>query len=153
MSNKLTACFSATGVTRKIACEIATIANSDFFEIIPVPPYSGPDLDWNDKQSRSSLEMADKTSRPAIKDQINNISTYSTIFLGFPIWWYEAPRIIQTFLESYDFNGKVIIPFATSGGSGLGSTEEILKKTCPKAIWKPGLRFPGNASKEMIENG
>ena len=120
MSHKiLVACFSATGTTKKAAKILAKTANADLFEIQSREPYTNADLDWTQKQSRSTLEMKNASSRPAIKSRLENISDYDTIFLGFPIWWYTAPTIIKTFLESYDFTGKQIVLFATSGGSGL----------------------------------
>ncbi len=115
---------------------MAKTAGADLFEIKPAVPYSRADLDWTNKKSRSSIEMQNSDSRPAIAEQLSNIEDYDTIFIGFPIWWYVAPTIIDTFLESYDFSGKTIIPFATSGGSGMGKTVEVLQALCPTANWK-----------------
>lgn len=115
---------------------MAKTAGADLFEIKPAVPYSRADLDWTNKKSRSSIEMQNSDSRPAIAEQLSNIEDYDTIFIGFPIWWYVAPTIIDTFLESYDFSGKTIIPFATSGGSGMGKTVEVLQALCPTASWK-----------------
>lgn len=138
MSKKLVTYFSASGVTKKTAEKLAKAANADLFEIEPQSPYTRADLNWMDKRSRSTLEMNDPSSRPVIAKKLDTMSEYDVIFVGFPIWWYVAPTIIDTFLESYDFTGKTIIPFATSGGSGMGKTEEILRKVCPKANWKAG---------------
>ncbi len=127
MKKILVAYFSASGVTKKAAENLAQAAGSDLYEIRPAVPYTRADLDWMDKKSRSSMEMNDKSSRPAIADSNAEISQYDTIFLGFPIWWYVAPTIVNSFLESYDFSGKRIILFATSGGSGFGKTAAGLK--------------------------
>lgn len=141
MNKTLTAYFSPTGNTAAVAKIIAGLCETDLFEIKAKPPYTPEDLDWNDAKSRSSLEMKDPSSRPAIADKVANMGDYKTVFLGFPIWWYEAPRIILTFLESYDLAGKAMIPFATSGSSGLGKTEEHLRNACPAARWLEGARF------------
>jgi len=127
MKKILAAYFSASGVTAEAAKKLAKAAGADLYEIKPAVPYTDKDLDWRNEQSRSSVEMRSKTSRPALADNNADISQYDTIFLGFPIWWYVAPTIINTFLESYDFSGKTIILFATSGGSGFGSTVRNLK--------------------------
>ena len=119
--------FSASGVTKKAAQNLAKAAGADVFEIEPKVPYTKADLNWQDKKSRSSVEMQDKSSRPEIAKKLSNMSDYDVVFVGFPIWWYVAPTIINTFLESYDFSGKTIILFATSGGSGFGKTVENLK--------------------------
>lgn len=148
----LVAYFSASGVTARTAKLLAEAANADLFKIRPAVPYTGVDLNWWDKKSRSTLEMKDPTARPAISDRISDMDTYDTVFLGFPIWWYEAPRIIATFLESYDFSEKTIIPFATSGGSGFGHTEDILRSLVPDTVkWLPG-KLLNKASKETLEN-
>ena len=127
MSKKLVAYFSASGVTAKVADMLADAVGADIYEIRPEVPYTKADLNWMDKKSRSTIEMNDKTSRPALADKDANVEQYDTIFLGFPIWWYKAPTIINTFLESYDFTGKRIILFATSGGGKFGKTVEELK--------------------------
>ena len=127
MSKKLVAYFSASGVTAKVADMLADAVGADIYEIRPEVPYTKADLNWMDKKSRSTIEMNDKTSRPALADKDANVEQYDTIFLGFPIWWYKAPTIMNTFLESYDFTGKRIILFATSGGSKFGKTVEELK--------------------------
>ena len=127
MSKKLVAYFSASGVTAAAAKTLAEAANADLYEIKPAVPYTKADLNWMDKQSRSSLEMQNKTFRPVIADTDAKIADYDVIFVGFPIWWYVAPTIINTFLESYDFSGKTVVLFATSGGSGFGKTLDELK--------------------------
>ena len=127
MSKRLVAYFSASGVTAKVADMLADAVGADIYEIRPEVPYTKADLNWMDKKSRSTIEMNDKTSRPALADKDANVEQYDTIFLGFPIWWYKAPTIINTFLESYDFTDKRIILFATSGGSKFGKTVEELK--------------------------
>ena len=128
MSKILVAYFSASGVTEKAAEKLAKTANADLFEIKPVRPYTDADLNWMDKKSRSTIEMNDLSSRPEIAKKCENMGSCDVVFVGFPIWWYIEPRIIDTFLESYDFSGKTVIPFATSGGSGLGKTSENFKK-------------------------
>lgn len=128
MSKILVAYFSASGVTKNAAEKLAKAANADLFEIKPVRPYTDADLNWMDKKSRSTIEMNDLLSRPEITNKCENMGSYDVVFVGFPIWWYVEPRIIDTFLESYDFSGKRVIPFATSGGSGLGKTAENFKK-------------------------
>ena len=127
MSKILVAYFSASGVTKNAAEKLAKAANADLFEIKPVRPYTDADLNWMDKKSRSTVEMNDLSSRPEIANKCENMGSYDVVFVGFPIWWYVEPRIIDTFLESYDFSGKTVIPFATSGGSGLGKTSENFK--------------------------
>ncbi len=134
----LVACFSAGGVTAEAAKEIASVLDADLYEIKPAVPYTAADLNWMDKQSRSTLEMTDPDSRPEIAGEIKDFAQYQTILLGFPVWWYVEPRIIDTFLESYDFAGKTLIPFATSGGSGIEKAAESLKEHCPAAAWKAG---------------
>lgn len=129
MKKTLAAYFSASGVTAEAAKKLAKAAGADLYEIKPAVPYTDKDLDWRNEQSRSSVEMRSKTSRPALADNNADISQYDTIYLGFPIWWYVAPTIINSFLESYDFSGKTIILFATSGGSGFGSTAKNLKSS------------------------
>ena len=131
MSKKFVAYFSASGVTAKVADMLADAIGADIYEIRPAVPYTKADLNWMDKKSRSTIEMNDKTIRPAIADKDAQIEQYETIFLGFPIWWYVAPTIINTFHQSYDFSGKTIILFATSGGSKFGKTAEALKVSVP----------------------
>ena len=146
MSRKLVAYFSASGVTAKLAETLSESIGADLYAIEPEVPYTKADLNWMNKNSRSSVEMKDPASRPAIAGKRDNMDEYDTIFVGFPIWWYVAPTIINTFLESYDFAGKTIIPFATSGGSGMGKTNEKLQPSCPGAklmegkVWKKNVK-------------
>ena len=138
MSNNrktLVAYFSATGTTMEAATKLAKVANADLHEIVPAVPYTPADLNWRDKKSRSTLEMEDKSSRPAIANKVENMEQYDTVFVGYPIWWYIAPTIINTFLEQYDFTGKTVIPFVTSGGSGAGETMRYLRPSAPGANW------------------
>lgn len=154
--NILVAYFSASGVTAKAAYKLAEASGADIFEIKPEIPYTSADLNWMDKKSRSSMEMNDASSRPAIAERLPDMEKYDIIFVGFPIWWYVAPTIINTFLESYDFSGKTIIPFATSGGSNLGRTNDKLKPSCPGAILLKGKLLNGEVSegtlKKWVEN-
>ena len=138
MSRKLVAYFSASGITAKVAEKLSEAIGADLHAIEPEVPYTEADLNWKDKHSRSTIEMQDPTSRPKIAYKRDNMDDYDTIFVGFPIWWYVAPTIINTFLESYDFAGKTIIPFATSGGSGMGDTNEKLKPSCPNSTLLEG---------------
>lgn len=144
MSRQLVAYFSASGVTAKVAERLSEAIGADLYEIEPQVAYTKADLDWMDKKSRSTIEMNDPASRPAISGQRDNMDTYDTVYVGFPIWWYVAPTIINTFLESYDFTGKTIIPFATSGGSGMGKTNEKLQPSCPGAKLLEGKVLPSN---------
>lgn len=143
MSKKLVAYFSASGTTKRAAEYLAKAEGADLFEIKPAVPYTSADLNWMDKKSRSSVEMSDPSSRPEIAGKLANMAGYDMVFIGFPIWWYVAPRIIDTFVESYDFSGKILVPFATSGGSGMGKTVDELKKLCPNADWKAGRMLNG----------
>lgn len=138
MSKKLVAYFSASGVTKKAAEKLAKEQGADLFEIRPVQPYTDADLNWNNSQSRSSVEMKDSSSRVEIAVRVPDMAGYDEIFLGFPIWWGVAPHIINSFLEDYDLTGKTITPFATSGGSGYGRSNEELKPSAPGAVWNPG---------------
>jgi|SRR5574344_2087957 flavodoxin len=147
--NVLVAYFSATGNTRATAKILANAAGADLFEIEPEKPYTSADLNWQDKKSRSSVEMQNKKSRPAIKNKVEHWEQYKTVYLGFPIWWYTCPTIINTFLEQYDLKGKTIIPFATSGGSSVSGALRDLKKAYPQATWKEGITNP---SEEEIKN-
>ena len=146
----LVAYFSATGTTARVAKKLAEGLGADLFEIRPETPYTRQDLDWHDKTSRSSVEMNDPGSRPAIAAKVENMDQYDTIFVGFPIWWYRSPTIISTFLESHDFSGKTIVPFATSGSSGLGNTAAIFKECCPKATVRTGRVLNGDPGKDVI---
>ena len=151
MMKKLVAYFSASGVTKSVALALAQAANSDLFEIIPETPYSKADLDWRNPKSRSSVEMQNPASRPLIASKVSNMKEYDVVFAGFPIWWYVAPSIINTFLESYDFSGKTIVPFCTSGSSGVGKTEEMLKALCPNSVkWLPAKLLNGRVNKEQL---
>ncbi len=145
MTKTLVAYFSASGTTAHAAKEIAEAIEADLYEICPIRPYTAADLDWNDKQSRSTAEMNDPTCRPDIAGAVKDMEQYDTIFIGFPIWWYVEPRIVDTFLESYDLSGKTMIPFATSGGSGIGRAEKSLREHCAKANWKQGKLVNDNA--------
>ena len=147
MSKKLVAYFSASGVTARAAKTLADAVGADLFEIVPKERYTPADLDWRNKQSRSSVEMNDPDCRPPIKDVGAGIDGYDTVFVGFPIWWYVAPRIINTFLESCDLSGKTIIPFATSGGSGMERVNGSLLPSCRGARLLDGKLFSGNADK------
>ena len=149
--NALIAYFSATGTTAAAAKALAQATGAALYEIKPAIPYTSADLDWRDKTSRSSVEMRDKHSRPALADTSAPVADYDVIFLGFPVWWYVEPRIIDTFLESYDFSGKTLIPFATSGGSGFGKTIESLVPSCPGAQIREGKLLNGNPSVDELK--
>lgn len=146
---KLVAYFSASGVTEKTAERLAKAINADLFEIKPAIPYTEADLDWRDDKSRSTVEMKNPDFRPEIAKKLGNMSDYDEIFIGFPIWWYVAPTIIDTFVESYDFSGKTLVPFATSGGSGLGKTVDVLKKVCHAANWNEGKLLNNMSDSEL----
>ena len=135
MKKSLVIYFSATGTTKGKAEILARVLGADLREIVPAERYTATDLDWHDKKSRSSVEMADKSSRPAIAETVGNMAEYDTVFLGFPIWWYIAPTIVNTFLEAHDLAGKRVVPFFTSGGSGAGRTLDYLKPSAPKATF------------------
>lgn len=150
MGKTLVAYFSASGVTKKMAEKLAKGIGADLFEILPEVPYTDADLNWQDKQSRSSLETKDPASRPAVAENVKDMEQYDRIFVGFPIWWYVAPHIINTFLEQYDLAGKKIIPFATSGSSGMGKTNDHLKNSVPGAVLLNGRRFDRNASESEL---
>lgn len=147
----LVAYFSASGITANVAKLLAEAAGADLFEIQPAVPYTNADLNWMDKKSRSTVEMQDKSSRPAIAAPCSNLADYDTIFVGFPIWWYVAPTIINTFLEKYDFTGRKIVLFATSGGSGFGNTVKELQPSAPGAEIVEG-KLLNRANKQEIEN-
>ena len=146
MSRKLVAYFSASGVTAKVAEKLSEAIGADLYAIEPEVPYTKADLDWMDKKSRSTIEMNNPASRPAIAGKRDNMNDYDTVFVGFPIWWYVAPTIINTFLESYDLTGKTIIPFATSGGSDMGKTNEKLLPSCKGAKLLNGKVFKASVS-------
>ena len=151
MGKRLVAFFSASGTTKKVAEMIASAADADMYEIMPKQPYSKADLNWMDKKSRSSVEMSDKKFRPEISDTDVLVEQYDEIILGFPIWWYVAPTIMNTFLEKYDFTGKKIVLFATSGGSGFGNTVSELKPSAPDAEIVEGKVFHKAAKQEIAE--
>lgn len=152
MNKTLVAYFSASGVTAAAAKALAQAARADLFEIQPAQPYTAADLDWTDRRSRSTLEMQDPASRPAVAGQVEDMAQYDTIFLGFPVWWYTAPTILKTFLEGYDLSGKRIILFATSGGSGLGNAAKDLAPSCPGASIENGRLLNGRQSREALES-
>lgn len=151
MSKQLVAYFSASGTTARVAKDLAKAAGADLYEIKPAVPYTRADLNWQDKNSRSSLEMRDKSSRPALADTGANIADYDTIFVGFPIWWYVAPTIINSFLEAYDFSGKKIVLFATSGGSGFGKAVAGLQPSAPHATIVEGALLNGRPSEAKLK--
>ena len=141
--------FSATGTTSQLGKQIAKIADADICEIIPTKPYSGADLDWTNKQSRSSLEMSDSTARPKIKAIAVDMSQYDYVFLGYPIWWDLAPRAVNTFIETTNLAGKTVIPFATSGGSSIGNSVAVLKQSYPNIKWQSGKLLNRVSEKEI----
>ena len=151
MSKVLVAYFSASGVTRRVAENLAKSAGADLFEIVPEQIYTNADLNWQDKKSRSSVEMNDRNSRPVISSKIDDIKQYSHVFVGFPVWWYREPSIIDTFMESYDWNGITVIPFCTSGGSGLGDAGKNMQILGKGAKVIDGKRLSGNASEEDLK--
>ena len=150
MSGKLVAFFSASGVTAALAQRLSRAAGADLFEIKPAVPYTSADLDWTNASSRSSVEMKNPVSRPEIAEKLPSMADYDVVFLGFPIWWYVAPTIINTFLESYDFSGKTIALFATSGGSPMGRTLEILRPLCNASVkWLPAKMLNGATDSDL----
>lgn len=151
MTKVLVAYFSASGVTAKLAKRLSSAIGADLHEIQPQTPYTSADLDWMNKNSRSSVEMNDKSFRPPVANRVANMEQYDVVFVAFPIWWYVAPTIINTFLEQYDLTGKTVIPLATSGSSGMGNTNRELAPSCPGAALKEGKRFPANASEETLK--
>lgn len=146
----LVAYFSATGTTEGVAEHIANGLNADIYEIVPEDPYTDADLNYNDNNSRTTIEMNDPSARPAISGSVDNMDQYDIVFLGYPIWWGEAPRIVSTFMESYDFSGKTIVPFCTSGGSGMGSSATNLEQLTSGATWLDGQRLNGNDSQDTV---
>ena len=147
MSKSLVAYFSASGVTKKVAERLNEVVQGNLFEIVPEQPYTSADLNWTNSKSRSSVEMNDKSFRPAVKEKISDMGEYDIIYLGFPIWWYVEPRIVDTFLDGVALEGKTVIPFATSGGSGVENAAAHLKELYPAADWRPGkLLRRGNAA-------
>lgn len=150
MSSKLVAYFSASGVTGDVAKKLAEAIGADIFEIKPRIPYTQADLDWMDKNARSTVEMNDPASRPEMAEGLDNMDQYDTIFVGFPIWWYVAPTIINTFLESCDLAGKTVVPFATSGGSGMGKTNQRLEPSCGGARLLDGKVFKHSVGQKEL---
>ena len=148
----LVAYFSATHTTQGIAEKLAQGLNADLYEIVPVELYTSADLDYNDNNSRTTLETNDPSARPAISGSVENMEQYDIVFLGYPIWWGDAPRIMSTFVESYDFSGKTVVPFCTSGGSGIGSSASNLEQLAGSGTWLEGRRFSGSDSQETILN-
>ena len=152
MSRILVACFSAGGVTAKAAREIAAVENADYAEIRPEVPYTAEDLDWRNRQSRSSLEMSDPNCRPALAGCVENMAQYDVVFVGFPIWWGREPSVVDTFLTAYDFSGKKIIPFCTSGGSGIGNTAERIRSLVSESAYVDrGRRLGGEVSEADLK--
>jgi flavodoxin len=152
MSKTLVAYFSCSGVTEQLAKTLASVVGGDLYQIKPAIPYTTADLNWRDSNARSTIEMKDKKSRPAIEGKVNRMEEYDTIFIGFPIWWYVAPTIINTFLESYDFSGKTVIPFATSGSSGMGDTDKWLHPSCSKETkWRSSKRLSADANAASLK--
>lgn len=149
-TNVLVVYFSATNTTEGVAEHIANGLNADIYEIIPEEPYTDADLNYNDNNSRTTIEMNDPSARPAISGSVENMEQYDIIFLGYPIWWGEAPRIVSTFMESYDFSGKTIVPFCTSGGSGIGSSASNLEQLTSGATWLDGRRLNGSDSFDTV---
>lgn len=146
----LVAYFSATGTTKGVAEHIANGLNADIYEIVPEDPYTDADLNYNDNNSRTTIEMNDPNARPAISGSVENMEQYDIIFVGYPIWWGEAPRIVSTFMESYDFSGKTIVPFCTSGGSDIGSSASNLERLTSGATWLDGRRLNGSDSQDTV---
>ena len=152
MKKVLVAYFSATGITASVAEKLAKTTGADLFEIKAKQTYTDADLNWQDKQSRSSIEMADVNCRPEIASKIEDMDQYQTVFVGFPVWWYREPSIIDTFMESYNFDGKTVIPFATSGGSEIGDSGKNMQKLAPNAVVDSGERFSSSVSDENLKN-
>ena len=151
MSNKLVAYFSASGVTKSVAERLAKAAGADLFEIVPEDIYTSDDLNYMDPRSRSSVEMKDRNARPGISSKVGDMAQYDVIFVGFPIWWYREPSIIDTFMEAYDFSGKTVVPFATSGGSGLGEAPANMAKLAAGARVENGKRFSASVSSQEVK--
>ena len=150
--SSLVAYFSATGTTARAATRLAQAIGADLFEIVPERPYSAADLNWNDKSSRSSVEMANESCRPAIASLVDNMDDYDTVYVGFPVWWYVEPRIVDTFLEAHDFTGKTVVPFATSGGSGLGRAPQRMAELAPGARVAEGRMLNGNPGLDELRD-
>lgn len=151
-SRSLVVYFTCTNTTKGVAAHIADLTGGTLHQIVPEVAYTAEDLNYNNASSRANREQNDASARPGIRSKINNLSDYDVVFLGYPIWWGKAPKILSTFLESYDLKGKTVVPFCTSGSSSLGSSDTDLHPLAPQAVWKPGQRFAGNATKESISN-
>ena len=151
MSKTLVAYFSASGVTAKVAKKLASAIGADLFEIQPEQLYTDDDLNWQNSRSRSSVEMNDRSCRPAIASKVENMAQYDCVFVGFPVWWYREPSIIDTFMEAYDFSGKKIVPFCTSGGSGLGDSAQNMQKLAPSATVVNGKKFSSSVSENELK--
>jgi flavodoxin len=152
MNKTLVAYFSCSGVTERLAKNLASVVGSELYKIEPVAPYTDADLNWHDSKARSTIEMENKQSRPEIAGIVQNMDDYDVVYVGFPIWWYIAPTIINTFLESYDFSGKTVIPFATSGMSGVGETDKWLHASCSKETkWCPAKRFDSGVNSKTLK--
>ncbi len=150
VKNTIVVYFSATGTTKGVAERIADVTNADLFEIVPAEPYTSADLDWNDKNSRTTIEMNDQNARPEILDDTISFDGYSTVYIGYPIWWGDAPRIMSTFVEAHDFNGLTVIPFCTSGGSGIGRSGSNLASQAGSGNWLDGDRLDAGISEEEL---
>jgi flavodoxin len=150
MARALVAYFSASGSTARVASELAAATGADLFEIVPEVPYTRADLNWRDRSSRSSIEMNDEAARPAILGEVGDMGAYDTVFVGFPVWWYVEPRIVDTFLEAHDLSGKTVVPFATSGGSGLGRAPERMRALAPGARVLDGAVLNGRPSQAKL---
>ncbi|MBQ1456196.1 MAG: NAD(P)H-dependent oxidoreductase [Thermoguttaceae bacterium] len=151
MAKALVTYFSASGVTAKLAKRLAEAVGADLFEIKPATPYTNADLNWQNSQSRSSVEMNDRASRPAIAEKVADMARYDVVFVGFPVWWYREPSIIDTFMEAYDFSGKTVVPFATSGMSGIGDSGKNMQALAPGAKVAPGKRFDARAGEAELK--
>lgn len=151
-SKILVAFFSASGNTAELTENLSKAIGADIYEIKPKVDYTSADLDWHNENSRSSVEMKDENSRPEIATKVENFAQYETIIIAYPIWWNLEPRIVDTFLESYDFSGKVLIPICTSGGGGIENSESHLKKICPAATWKSGQKFSPRAAQSELKS-
>jgi flavodoxin len=151
MSKALVTYFSAGGKTAKVAAKLASAVNGELFEIIPEVPYTGKDLNWMNPKSRSSVEMKDRSCRPAIASKVENMAEYDVVFVGFPIWWYREPSIIDTFMESYDFTGKTVVPFATSGSSAIGESGQNMQNLAKGTKVEEGKRFSAKTSEDELK--
>lgn len=153
MKKTLVAYFSCSGVTENLAKKLSSVTKADMYKIEPAVPYTDADLNWHDKNARSTIEMNDMKSRPEIGSKAVDMSKYDVVYVGFPIWWYVAPTIINTFLENYDFSGKTVIPFATSGMSGVGEADKYLHASCSKETsWRPANRFSNNVTEAELKS-